>query len=140
MLSKCVQGAREEPSEAFTSISVYVSISFLIRTCSAYPRVYSFPFCHRLMCIIPAMINSAKEYCRQQNLPDRANAKQMFRDLDFDDLFEDAGMVDLIFYLRGNRHLKIPEEWRPYLPTQLQKHTFKRPLKNIQKTWPYSPC
>ena len=80
------------------------------------------------------MINSAKESCRQQNLPDRANAKQMFRDLDFDDLFEDAGMVDLVVYLRGNRHLKIPEELRPYLPTQLEKHTFKRPLKNIQKT------
>jgi hypothetical protein len=52
-----------------------------------------------------------------QNGPD--DAKIMFRDMKFEDLFHDADMPALLTYLRGNKHLRIPSEWRPYLPTRL---------------------
>ena len=82
------------------------------------------------MSLIPGMIASARESCQRHidNIPVTADAKVMFRDLSFDDLFEDAGMVDLIIYLRGNKHLKISDQWRAYLPTKLEKYVIYRPI------------
>jgi hypothetical protein len=48
------------------------------------------------------------------------DAKTVFKNMVFEDLWEDAEMVELVVWLRGNRHLAIPAEWRPYLPAKIQ--------------------
>ena len=35
------------------------------------------------------------------------------------DLWEDAKMPEVVAYLRGNRHLKVPPEYKSRLPTSL---------------------
>ena len=43
----------------------------------------------------------------------------MFAQLDYDDLWEDAGLVTVAHYLRGCAGLRIPPQWRPLLPVRL---------------------
>ena len=46
-------------------------------------------------------------------VPDLAT---MFKNLDFDDVWSEGKMSDVILYLRGNKSLQIPDSWRPLLP------------------------
>lgn len=73
------------------------------------------------MRIIPGVIASAwKSWRKHPPLDESLDAKLVFKNMVFDDLWEDAEMVELVVWLRGNRHLTIPAEWRPYLPTKIQ--------------------
>ncbi len=47
------------------------------------------------------------------------DAKAIFESMKFDDLWEDAEMVEVLQYLKGNSGLEIPEEWKNVLPTKL---------------------
>jgi hypothetical protein len=47
------------------------------------------------------------------------NVKKLFFDMEWGDLYEDARMRDVIIYLYGNKHLKIPTEWREFLPAHI---------------------
>ena len=49
--------------------------------------------------------------------------KAYFANLKFLDLWDDAGVVDIIGYLRGNCRLTIPEGWRPVIPRSLKLDT-----------------
>ena len=44
---------------------------------------------------------------------------KMFANLPWEDLWEDAGMVSVLQYLRGNKSLCLPQEWREAFPSQL---------------------
>lgn len=46
-------------------------------------------------------------------------ARSMFAQLEYDDLWEDAGLVSVVRYLRGCQGLSIPPQWKPLLPTRL---------------------
>ena len=46
-------------------------------------------------------------------------AKTLFYDMPMGDTWPESGIVDLIIYLRGNRHLCIPPDWRGYIPTSI---------------------
>ena len=41
---------------------------------------------------------------------------QVFGEMTYDDLWEDAEMVSVVTYLRGSKTLCVPEAWRPLLP------------------------
>ena len=47
------------------------------------------------------------------------DARYLFRDLPWGDMWEDAEIVELVVYLRGNKNLRIPEHWRDFLPTSV---------------------
>ena len=47
------------------------------------------------------------------------NAKMLFHSMPMTDTWEDAGVVSLLVYLRGNKHLRVPPEWRPFLPDRI---------------------
>ena len=47
------------------------------------------------------------------------DAKALFASMSFTDMWNDGGLTDVALYLRGNRHLAIPPEWRPHLPSEL---------------------
>ncbi|CAE7253079.1 unnamed protein product [Symbiodinium necroappetens] len=50
---------------------------------------------------------------------DLPTAVDTFSMMSFDDLWEDANMVECIRYIRGGTSLRIPENFRPLLPTRL---------------------
>ena len=50
---------------------------------------------------------------------EKTDLKQMYANLDWDDMWHDAEMISFIKYLRESKLLEIPPEWRPYLPTEL---------------------
>ena len=43
-------------------------------------------------------------------------AVQTFQSMAFTDLWEEAGMTEVVHYLRENRSLAIPPQWRELLP------------------------
>ena len=47
--------------------------------------------------------------------------KVAFASLKFDDLWSDAGMPELLVWLRGNKALRVPDEWRSFLPSVLAR-------------------
>ena len=49
-------------------------------------------------------------------VPDLAT---MFQNLDFSDVWVEGRMSEVCRYLRGNKHLAIPDGWRALLPTVL---------------------
>ena len=62
----------------------------------------------------------------QQGIPpstaavnDRSSAYKIFKESEFLDLWEEASMTDVVRYLRGNKSLHIPSEWRELLPLSL---------------------
>ena len=38
---------------------------------------------------------------------------------EWDDLWHDCDLMDVIRYARGSKKLKVPKEWRPHLPSHL---------------------
>ncbi|CAE7484592.1 unnamed protein product [Symbiodinium sp. CCMP2592] len=48
-----------------------------------------------------------------------ASAMDTFSQMDYDDLWEDANLVECVRYVRGGTSLRIPEAFRPLLPTSL---------------------
>jgi hypothetical protein len=85
-------------------------------------RTYPFKFGLKFASLIPTLISSAQhtESDAEKAELDAFDAKEAFANMRFDDLWTDAGMTDVIVYLRGNRHLKIPDAWRPYIPRTIQ--------------------
>ena len=70
------------------------------------------------MALIPAMVADAGARSFPQD--EAYDAKAMFDQLEFTDLWADAGMPELIIWLRGSKHLRIPQAWRPHLPKKLE--------------------
>jgi hypothetical protein len=84
-------------------------------------REYPLAFGSKFASVIPHLIAGAGSTPQ----PDAAeylnfDEKAYFAELKFLDLWEDAGMVDLIIYLRGSRALVIPDEWRSVMPAKLK--------------------
>ena len=48
-----------------------------------------------------------------------SSAKEVFASTEFMDLWQESRMVEVLQYLKGNTALRIPEDWRPLLPTSL---------------------
>ena len=83
------------------------------------PRIYPWPFARALIDMVEEMKETASG-CPQ--LPDTVpSAFEMFnRSWDTPaDLWQYVGFDGLFEYLRGNRKLKIPPEWRTVIPNRL---------------------
>jgi len=48
-------------------------------------------------------------------MPADVDTLAMYRAISFEDLWEDAEVPQCIEYLRGNKSLQIPAEWKPHL-------------------------
>lgn len=44
---------------------------------------------------------------------------QLFQHMQYNDVWNDAAMPEVVAYLRGNRHLNVPPQWRHLLPMSL---------------------
>jgi hypothetical protein len=51
--------------------------------------------------------------------PEVLSAKSVFTMISNRDLWEEADLISVVKYLKGNKHLHIPPEWRDVLPTHL---------------------
>ena len=78
------------------------------------------------MALIPAMVADAG--AKSVLHDDADDARIMFAQLEFTDMWEDAGMPELIVWLRGSTNLRIPQAWRPYLPVKLEASNHDRPV------------
>lgn len=58
---------------------------------------------HALIVKLPPQVNKAKSIF------------MVYHEMPEDDNCEDAGMSAILMYLRGSRHLVMPEEWRPVI-------------------------
>lgn len=65
-----------------------------------------------LLVTLPFLLTS---YCQEVT----GSAMHIFSEAQFNDMWQDAHMIDVIRYLRGAFDLSIPSAWRPFLPTEL---------------------
>lgn len=49
------------------------------------------------------------------------NGPQIFQEMEFQNtgFWDDARLKPLLVYLKGNKHLALPEEWRRVLPKRI---------------------
>lgn len=59
------------------------------------------------------------EDCQVPECPPEADAKAIFRSMEYDDMWDDADLRSCIHYLRGSTSLRIPAGWRELLPTSI---------------------
>ena len=48
-------------------------------------------------------------------MPQRFSPLKLYQELEFDDLWEDAEIPAVLEYISGNKHLRIPPEWKDHL-------------------------
>ena len=84
------------------------------------PRTYPLQFGQKITQLMPLLTSTAE--CRPvftAEIRAKTNIKELFANMPWDDAWHDAGMPAVVQYLKGNRHLRIPEDWKPYLPSAL---------------------
>ena len=82
-------------------------------------RTYPYRFGLRILRILGDL---QKTGCRTfPETPKDFNALECYKGQDFNDIWTDAGMDLALEYLYGNRHLKVPLEWKPHLLPQISQ-------------------
>ena len=81
-------------------------------------RCYPLAFGMKIAELMPRLLRQ----CSEPKCPPDADGVQIFQSLTFNwdddfDMCRDANLADCIIYLRGATSLRIPERWRPHLPT-----------------------
>ena len=88
---------------------------FLWGPTSAQIRHYPYRFGLRVLRILPQL----QEYCYIDtdfgDIPTNFDPLHMFKSMSFNDLWEDAGAPEILEYIRGNKHLHIPSEWKAHV-------------------------
>lgn len=81
------------------------------------PRNYPPDFGKKLSSMYVDLVNNKLGMpCLPDVLP---SAIQTFTQMSFEDVWQEANVVDVVHWLRGGRGLAIPNEWRPVLPHKL---------------------
>lgn len=87
------------------------------------PRVYPMKWCIELMRTVPGMITTAASGMQSQypieKMPSAADVRQMFLEYPWGDMWADANAVDVMQYVAGNRHIRVPDGWQAFLPTHI---------------------
>ena len=83
-------------------------------------RTYPRGFAKKWLSLLPTLRRTAegKPWPSEETLS-ALDAKALFAQMQFTDMVPDGGLASVVVYLRGNRHLAIPQEWRPFLPVEL---------------------
>ena len=90
--------------------------SLLVLYGLARPRSYPPRFGQAIRTLFPKLISGA-EGCPEIN--DAAQACSVFENAPFS-TWDEAHLVPVLRYLRGNKHLMLPEEWRSVMPPALE--------------------
>lgn len=73
-------------------------------------RHYPYRFGLRMLRILPDLRSGSG--CSFPDMPKDFDPLEEFFSQDAEDAWEDAGVPEVLDYLRGNKSLKIPREWR----------------------------
>ena len=68
---------------------------------------------------MPALLATAVRPEVEPGEMDGVDIKARFQAMAWGDTWEDAGMSEVLVYLKGNVHIRVPECWRQYLPTEI---------------------
>ena len=81
-------------------------------------RHYPYRFGLRILRILPKLQKEGKKAFPPMPEKVKLNPLKVYTSQTFDDMWEDAGVPEVLEYIRGNKSLKIPSEWRPHLLPQ----------------------
>lgn len=79
------------------------------------PRRYPRPFARRVAALLPRLLEDVK----LPPCPGPVDGREVFESMAFDDMCEDANILEAIVYVRGSTRLRIPDDWRGVLPKAL---------------------
>lgn len=81
--------------------------------CHIHLRTYPYRFGLRILRVLPELMRTG---CKTiPPCPNDFNPLALYQSLEFSDWWQDAGMIEVLQYLRGNCNLSIPPEWRDHL-------------------------
>ena len=66
----------------------------------------------------PCFLNCGRRLMQIQVKPERS-LPELFEQLDFEDMWDDAELVSPVRYCRASKSLRLPAEWRDVFPTWL---------------------
>jgi hypothetical protein len=76
-------------------------------------RHYPYRFGLRILRILPKFqADGCKTF---PEMPDRFSPLETYKSQPFDDMWHDAGAPEILKYIRGNKSLEIPGNWKPHL-------------------------
>lgn len=81
------------------------------------PRQYPYRFGLRILRILPKLLKRGAKMPLQP--PHQWDALEMFKAWPLEDVWADAELDDVYVYLRGNRGLNLPMDWRPVFEIDL---------------------
>ena len=81
---------------------------------TAPSRHYPYRFGLRLLRILPQL---QEDGCSKKfpDIPKRFCPLTFYKSLDFDDMWEDAGIPQVMEYISSNKHLAVPSKWKDHL-------------------------
>ena len=71
------------------------------------------------------LIRLHRSFCSNRDLwepsmnVESMHIKDLFNSLDWNDLWHDAGAMDILRFIRGNKYLQLDDEWRALFPSRL---------------------
>ena len=82
-------------------------------------RKYTRKFSSKLVELLPALKHDALLDMNFENKPEGMTGVEIFSQMSYDDLWEDAKIVEVCLKLRASKSLRIPSKWRQHLPSHL---------------------
>ena len=83
-------------------------------------RSYPIQFGMLLQKLLPDFMSSSRSIpAFTDEVRANLDSKAIFKSMSMADQWPDADICSLIRYLRGNRHLNIPEDWLEVIPKEL---------------------
>lgn len=92
-----------------------VICSFLM-VCTIQPRQYTRQFGSKLLDLYRFF---QPNFYKKHPFRKHGDPFKLFQEATFEDRCEDAMLIPAIVYLKGCKGLRVPEAWRPLLPTEL---------------------
>lgn len=100
--NKCARGSKPFPFPSFDLASNCV-----------HPRHYPYRFGLRVLRILPQLqADGCKAF---PPMPETFDPLEWYKTQMFDDHWGDANIAECIWYIKGNKYLNIPFEWKPHL-------------------------
>ena len=81
-------------------------------------RQYTHKFAKKFIALMPKLMASNPIRYKLRDPAEHADVREEWDNYEMSD-WEDAGLKDWVFYLRGSTSLEIPKAWKDHIPKRL---------------------
>ena len=106
----------------------------------SWPRTYPPAFAFRVAKFYTAWCAEREALTPEMNLQNHSTWEDILSMLSWEgDTWDDAGLRDMFYYLRGSKSLQLGK-WRPLFPTTVWRGTLATFIRTCEPKLAWSPC